>query len=163
MPTRWRAIIWTNDDYFTNAYMRCNLLPWVTLSTRYNSVLANNVQGKHMLFYFSLVYKRLGGYMWKWCDWCSACMRTASMACGPALMHPPLWWLRENTSWHGNASALLALWTSSDHLWIHLTKCTIRTLATSLVFILFGSINTHLTSLQCTPFSQRLTVSYELS
>ena len=31
-PTRWKAIIWTNDDYFTDAYMRHwapNKLTWI--------------------------------------------------------------------------------------------------------------------------------------
>ena len=127
----------------------CDYLSWVDLSIRCNSVVANDVQGKHMLFYLYLVHKRLYGYMWKWCDWCSACMRTATMACGPTLMQPFVWWLHENT-WrnHDMATNASTFWTSTSHLWIPFTKCIIRTLATSLVFILFRSINAHLTSLQ---------------
>ena len=43
----------------------CDYLSWVDLSIRCILVLANDVQGKHMLFYLYPVHKRLNGYMWK--------------------------------------------------------------------------------------------------
>ena len=54
-------------------------------------------------------YNRLNGYMWKWWDWCSTCVRTATIARGSALIELPLSRLHET---YGDVMAnLLHYWT----------------------------------------------------